>query len=244
MFVLESLLDRPATKSPAIREMLSSFGHEEPLLDILGPIYAVANAGTFFGGALRIRPLVGVDDEQGVTVTDTVTLWNDVQGWKRWHPFFETADVFVFADTALGDLLGVVPGDTRVVVVRTSAYAIETLDVAWPDLFASLATDPRLGETALDLDFTRDAMNALGSPAIDDVLSWRVPPRLGGARSVENLETTPLALHVDFQLQLLHQALIVHRLPPGTPLPPVDLEETAEGEMRVRLRCFSSPSQR
>ena len=79
-------------------------------------------------------------------------------------------------------------------------------------------------------------MATLGCPDINDVLSWKVPPRLGGTWDVENLQPTSLALHVDFQMQLLHQALVVHRLRPGEPLPRIDLERTPDGETRVLAR--------
>jgi hypothetical protein len=127
---LKALLDSPAAQSPGIRPMLASFGHHDTLLDILIPLYAVANGGTFFGGLFRVIPLIGLDDAVGNTVSDTVTAWNATTGWKRWHPHFDTHDVFVFASSALGDLFGVALGadrvvtDARVLIVRTSAYEV------------------------------------------------------------------------------------------------------------------------
>ena len=241
---LEQLLDPDArgSKSPGLRPMLAAFGHHDTLLEIVEPLYAVANGGMFFGGLVRILPLVGMDDDAGNTVSDTVTYWNDARGWKRWHSAFEARNVFVIANSALGDLYGVALGahgevaDARVVVVRTSAYEVETLEVTWPDFFARVRDDATFAAAAVDAPFARKALESLGCPAIDEVLSWNVPPRLGGAYAVENLGLAPLDVHVQFQLQLLHQALVVHRLIAGEPLPRVDVSETAEGEMLVQLQ--------
>ena len=90
-------------------------------------------------------------------------------------------------------------------------------------------TDPRLAKIYAAPRPVR--ATAAESLAIASSLGWGSPWRSSVRPPTRS--PRPGALDVDFQLQVLNQALVVHRLPPGMPLPPVDLERTPT------VRCAS-----
>lgn len=91
------------------------------------------------------------------------------------------------------------------------------LDRIWDDA-AALQSDintPAAQDTYLMLGLALAGEELGLAPTDDQVLSFKVPPVLGGAVSAENLEITDFVVSINIAGQI-HGA--VRQLPPGTPI--------------------------
>ncbi len=97
------------------------------------------------------------------------------------------------------------------------------LDRFWLDA-ASLQADinnPEAQDKYLMVGLAQAADSQGLTPGVDQVLSFKVPPVLGGQLSTENLELVDFVIAVNLAGQIHQQ---VKSLPPGTPIPGLTLD--------------------
>lgn len=127
----------------------------------------------------------------------------------------------------LGGLTGMTPalanafGDLFLQASDGSFAFLDTLggslERMWPDaasLQAAINTSQGQDEYLL-IGLFRDAATAGLEPGPEQVLSFRVPPVIGGELAVENLEVTDFVVAVNMAGQIHEQ---IRDLPPGTPI--------------------------
>ena len=133
-----------------------------------------------------------------------LSSWTWLEGIDRMEPVLANAvgDVFLrdpdgsfwFLDTVEGSLVPTWPD------AASLQAAVNTREVQEQYLLAHLV---------------RDAAEAGMDPGPDQVLSFRLPPVLGGELSVDNVELADFAVSVNLAGQVHEQ---VRSLPPGTPV--------------------------
>ena len=133
-----------------------------------------------------------------------LSSWVWLEGLERLEPVLANAfgDLFLRGSDGSFSFLDTVEG---------------SLVPTWPDA-ASLqaAVDTReVQEQYLLAHLVRAAAEAGMEPGPEQVLTFTVPPVLGGELSVENLELADFAVSVDLAGQVHEQ---VRSLPPGTPV--------------------------
>ena len=97
------------------------------------------------------------------------------------------------------------------------------LDRVWSDA-ASLRADintPAAQDEYLMVGLAQDAVGAGLLPGDDQVLSFKVPPVLGGELSTENLEVSDFVVSVNLAGQIHRQ---VRSLPPGAPITGITID--------------------
>ena len=97
------------------------------------------------------------------------------------------------------------------------------LERVWPDaasLQAAINTD-RAQDEYLLIGLVQEAVAAGLEPDTRQVLSFKVPPALGGELSVENLEVTDFVVTLNIAGQI-HEK--IRKLPPGTPITEITID--------------------
>jgi hypothetical protein len=141
---------------------------------------------------------------------EALDSWNWLEGLSGMTPALTNAfgDVFLQGQDGSFSFLDTVGG---------------RLDRVWPDA-ASFQADintPTAQDEYLMVGLAQAAEGAGLTPGSDQVLSFKVPPVLGGELSAENLEVADFVVTVNLADQIHGQ---VRSLPPGAPISSIAID--------------------
>jgi hypothetical protein len=199
-------LDRkvPQGDSQTIAAALIEGGFGPRLAEFLAPLYAVADKGTFFDGALRMIPLQGNTKKKSLGLID----WNNRSGWLSNAPPKAQGNVY-FMSNSFGDQLGV-PIDAemelrkdRVCNLWVDTYGYEASAKPWGEILSMAFRQEHSMDVFLARRKDHDWAKQLGPVNASESYAWDMPPILGGAEDIENVHIGPLALNVSFTLQVM-----------------------------------------
>jgi hypothetical protein len=203
-------LDRevPQGDAQAIEKTLIEGGFGPRLAAFLAPLYAVANNGTFFDGALRMIPLQGNPKKKSLGLVE----WNSRSGWLLNAPP-KAQGVAYFLSNSFGDQLGV-PVDANMELRKdcvcnlwVDTYSYEESAKPWNEIL-SMAF---LNEHSMDVFLARrkdhEWAKQLGPVKAIESYAWDMPPILGGSEDIDSIHIGPLGLNVSFTLQVLAEAV-------------------------------------
>lgn len=202
--------DKPARKldKAEFTEALATAGYGIALIGFLFGLYEKAGGCTFYDSAYRIHPFRGDSRHHLPTLVE----WNDLEGWKRLAPA-KAQNIFYFCSNAFGDQFGMALdakkdlANENLAVLWVEKYRFESATASWPEAMAALVTnDEAVGSYLARLKEVAWASEKLGMPAPYECYSSKVPVALGGGKTLDDIEIKPMALHVDFTLQVLSQA--------------------------------------
>jgi hypothetical protein len=223
---IAGLLDAPATKTvprKKVEDALRLAGYGPNLGEWIGGLCEAADGGTFCNHALRLHPFEG-DSAHGLP---SLIDWNSARGWKKFQPA-APYDRFYFASNSFGDLFAI-PLDEKgdIARARTGALWVEKFEyqeAGIPPAAFLQAMQPGndLAPYFARLPAHQWAAPAHGIPQPWQCFSSKVPDKLGGRFTLDNIAIQSLVAHVGFTLQAL-TLLAKGDLKPGMPLPKADL---------------------
>jgi hypothetical protein len=203
-------LDRKVPKQDleAIVKIMAAGGFGKSLINFLAPLYAVADNGTFFEGALRIISLASNAKRKILGMVD----WNCDEEWKSNLPEGAKHKIY-FLTNSFGDLLGV-PVDAKLELLHdyssifsVDTYRVEESSKPWGEIMRMALSKEQSMDVFVGRRKDHDwAKKTLGPVKPSESYSWDVPPALGGAEDIDNVRIGPLSLNVSFTLQLFAES--------------------------------------